>query len=96
RLVFPHPIIIGLKKTNIIMYASLAEFVVNATLSIIFIQFWGIEGVAFATVIAYILQKIIWIVYNKSRLKIEPLKYIPITPLVIYSIILAVVFIIMY
>ncbi|MBN2774646.1 MAG: polysaccharide biosynthesis C-terminal domain-containing protein [Prolixibacteraceae bacterium] len=96
RLVFPHHILIRLKKTNIIMYASLAEFVVNATLSIIFIQFWGIEGVAFATVIAYILQKIIWIVYNKSRLKIEPLKYIPITPLVIYSIILAVVFIIMY
>ncbi|NQU84253.1 MAG: polysaccharide biosynthesis C-terminal domain-containing protein [Mariniphaga sp.] len=96
RLVFPHPIIIGLKKTNIVMYASLAEFVLNAALSLLFIQFWGIEGVAFATVIAYILQKIIWVLYNKFRLKIQPGQYIPVLPLAVYSVILIVVFIIMY
>lgn len=96
RLVFPHPIIIGLKKTNIVMYASLAEFIVNAALSILFIRFWGIEGVAFATVIAYILQKIIWVIYNKVRLKIQPGQYIPVLPLALYSVILIIVFIIMY
>ena len=96
RLVFPHPIIIGLKKTRVILYASLAEFAVNAALSIIFIRFWGIEGVAFATVIAYILQKVIWIGYNKTKLNIAPGQYIPMLPLAIYSVILIVVFIFIY
>lgn len=96
RLIFPQPILIGLKKTNIIMVASLAEFIANAALSILFVRFWGIEGVAFATVIAYLLQKIIWIVYNRITLKIKPSQYIPVIPLVIYSVILAVIFVVMY
>ena len=78
------------------MYASLVEFIINAALSLLFIQFWGIEGVAFATVIAYIVQKIIWVGYNKIKLKISPTDYIPFLPLIVYSIVLAVVFIVMY
>ena len=96
RLVFPHPILIGQKKSNVVLFASLAEFIANAGLSILFVSFWGIEGVAFATVIAYSLQKIIWVIYNKLTLKISPREYIPITPLVVYSLVLVVVFIIMY
>jgi Na+-driven multidrug efflux pump len=96
RLVFPQPILIGLKKTNIVMVASLAEFIANAALSILFVGFWGIEGVAFATVIAYLLQKIIWVVYNQKILKIAPTQYIPVIPLAIYSVILAVIFMVTY
>ncbi len=96
RLVFPQPILIGLKKTNIVMVASLAEFLINAALSILFVRFWGMEGVAFATVIAYLLQKIIWVWYNKITLKIKPSQYIPVIPLAIYSVILTVIFIVMY
>jgi len=96
RLVFPQPILIGLKKTNIVMGASLAEFIANAALSILFVRFWGMEGVAFATVIAYLLQKIIWVWYNKITLKITPSQYIPVIPLAIYSVILTVIFVMMY
>ncbi len=88
RLVLPHPIIIGLKKTRIIMYASFAELIVNVSLSLILLQYWGIEGIAFATVIAFALQKIIWIVYNKSQLNIKAKSYIPIFELAAYSVIL--------
>lgn len=96
RLVFPHPIIIGLKKNRVIMYASLAEFIANASLSLLFVRFWGIEGVAFATLIAYSLQKIIWIVYNKVKLKISPGQYIPLAPLGYYSLLMVIIFCIIY
>ncbi len=96
RLVFPHTIILGLKKTNIIMYASFAEFIVNVSLSIIFIKNWGIAGVAFATVIAFAVQKIIWLIYNLRVLGIFPKEYIPIKVLTLYSLITLVVFYVMY
>lgn len=96
RLVFPHTLLIGMKKTNIVMYASLAELLVNVTLSIVFIHLWGIEGVAFATVIAFAFQKAVWMVYNKKVLGISPNEYIPLKTLSIYSFITLVVFFLMY
>ena len=96
RLLFPHTILIGLKKTKIIMYAALAELSVNIVLSIAFIYFWGIEGVAFATFIAYAVQKIIWIIYIKRVLGILPNQYIPIFAWVIYSAITIIVFYAVY
>ena len=96
RLVFPHTILIGMKKTNIVMYTSFAELIVNVVLSIIFINIWGIKGVAFATVIAFGFQKIIWLAYNKKILGISPTDYIPLKFLTIYSLITVVVFCLMY
>ncbi|HKI88325.1 MAG TPA: polysaccharide biosynthesis C-terminal domain-containing protein [Draconibacterium sp.] len=96
RLVFPHTVLIGLKKTRIVMYASLAELVVNVILSVTFIHFWGIEGVAFATFIAFATQKTIWVIYNKKVLHISPKQYIPITMLVVYSFLTLTAFYFMY
>ncbi|SHI47668.1 Membrane protein involved in the export of O-antigen and teichoic acid [Tangfeifania diversioriginum] len=96
RLVFPHTILIGMKKTNIIMHASFLELAVNVLLSIIFINLWGIKGVAFATVIAFAFQKIVWLTYNKKVLGISPKNYIPLKSLTIYSLITIVVFCLMY
>lgn len=75
-----------------IMYASFAELIVNIVLSIIFISIWGIEGVAFATVIAFAVQKIIWLTYNKIKLGISATKYIPLRILTVYSLITLIIF----
>lgn len=96
RLVFPHSILIGLKKNKIVMYASLAEFILNVVLSVIFLRFWGIEGVAFATVIAYAFQKIVWIAYNRMSLQIPLKKYVSVPVLAGYSIVLLSTFVIIY
>lgn len=96
RLVFPHTLLIGMKKTKIVMYASVAELILNVFLSIIFIRIWGIVGVAFATVIAFAFQKTIWLTYNKTALGISPKDYIPLKTLSIYSFITLVVFFLMY
>jgi O-antigen/teichoic acid export membrane protein len=96
RLVFPHPIIIGQKKNRVILSASLAEFVTNVSLSLLFVRFWGIEGVAFATLVAYSLQKIIWVVYNKTKLGISPGRYINLKFLAFYTIIMVAIFCLIY
>jgi Na+-driven multidrug efflux pump len=96
RLVFPHPIIIGQKKNRVILSASLAEFVTNVSLSLLFVRYWGIEGVAFATLVAYSLQKIIWVVYNKTKLGISPGRYINLKFLAFYTIIMVAIFCLIY
>lgn len=96
RLIFPHPILIGLKKTKVVFYASVAELLINVTLSLLFINLWGIEGVAFATVIAYASQKIIWLIYNKRKLNLDVHEYVPVKYLVIYSTLTLAIFISTY
>ncbi|WP_319229727.1 polysaccharide biosynthesis C-terminal domain-containing protein [Draconibacterium orientale] len=96
RLIFPHTLLIGLKKTKVVMYASMAELLINIVLSVIFIQYWGIEGVAFATLIAYGVQKIIWVIYNKTVLNIAVREYIPISIWAIYSLLTLLAFVVVY
>jgi O-antigen/teichoic acid export membrane protein len=79
RLIFPQTILVGLKKTSIIMISSAIELFFNIGLSLVFIGKWGIEGVALATLIAYLIQKIIMMTYLSSSLKIQVKNYISIS-----------------
>jgi len=94
RMVFPQTILIGLKKTKYIMLSSIIEILLNVTLSLIFVQFWGIIGVAFATVIAYIFDKVFLIIINYTILKIPPVKFIAFRYHLIYSIITVITYLI--
>jgi O-antigen/teichoic acid export membrane protein len=96
RLVFPQTILTGLNKTRVILMASIAELAVNISLSILFINLWGIAGVAFGTLIAYTVQKLIWLLYIKKVLKINPGKYIPVKLLAFYSVVLIIAFSIVF
>ncbi len=92
RLIFPHTILIGNKKTNVILSASLLEIIINVSLSLLFIKHWGILGVAFATIIAHYFQKAYWVVYNCFITKINPGLYIPVSTYTIYSVIIFIVY----
>lgn len=94
RLVFPQTILIGLKKTRIILLASFYEIILNISLSLIFINFFGIAGVAIATIIAYYFEKSFLILFNKNKLKISPSRYIPFKLHIVYSIIIILLFLI--
>ncbi|MGC9332376.1 MAG: polysaccharide biosynthesis C-terminal domain-containing protein, partial [Bacteroidales bacterium] len=92
RLLFPQTILIGWQKTRAIMVSSLIELTINVGLSIWFIQIMGIVGVAYATVIAYMVQKIILIAYLWVRKKIHPAQYIPISSWIGWSVVLMLVY----
>jgi O-antigen/teichoic acid export membrane protein len=92
RLVFPQTILIGLKKTRIVLIASFIEILLNVSLSLYLIRFYGIVGVAVATSIVFLVEKIILVAYNYFRLHIKPQQYIPLGIYFIYSVLLIIVF----
>ena len=93
RLVFPQTILIGLKKTRIILIASFIEIVLNIFLSLYLVQIYGLVGIALATVIVFIIEKGFLIAYNYFKLHIKPNEYIPVATHLIYSFLLAILFV---
>jgi O-antigen/teichoic acid export membrane protein len=77
RLVFPQTLFIGLKKTKTIMLVAGLELAVNFGLSILFVHQFGLVGIAFATVIASILDKLVLMVWLKSSEGVSPTSYWP-------------------
>lgn len=92
RLVFPQTILIGLKKTKIILLAAFVEIVVNVSLSILFVYYFGIIGVAFATIVAYFIEKLFLIIYLQSK-SISLKTYVPLGIYTLYSVVLLLVYV---
>lgn len=93
RLMMPQTILNGLKIGTPIMGASFFELLVNVALSLIFVQFWGMPGIAFATVIAYLFEKVILTVIVRQRLEISLSDYLPLGLFYLYSAGIVVIFI---
>ena len=77
RLVFPQTLLIGLKKTKTIMLVAGLELAVNFGLSVLFVQQFGLVGIAFATVVASVLDKLVLMVMLKSSHGVSPTSYWP-------------------
>lgn len=75
RLLFPQTILIAQQKTGILMWASGFELILNVGLSLILVQFWGIRGVALATVLAYYAERVILMIYLRRREGIRVRQY---------------------
>ncbi len=96
RLVFPQTIMLGMRNTKMIFIASLIEFIINVSLSLLFVQYYGIEGIAFATVIAFLIEKIFLIYKLKQTYKISASEYINIKRISLFSLLLITLFIFKY
>ncbi len=92
RLIFPQTILLGLRRNKIILFAAFTELIINVVLSFVLIKYYGINGIALATVIAYFYEKTFLTIYNYKILKINPKSYIAFKPLIIYSVIMIVIF----
>jgi len=77
RLVFPQTLLIGLKKTKTIMLVAGLELSINFGLSILFVHQFGLVGIAFATVIASILDKLVLMFWLRSSQGVSPTSYWP-------------------
>jgi O-antigen/teichoic acid export membrane protein len=94
RLIFPQTIIVGRKKTHITLISSLLELALNIPLSLMMIK-WGydIVGVALATFIVYLLGKVFLAGYLWVKMNIKPTEYIPLKIYLLYSSLLALLFV---
>ena len=93
RLLLPQTILNGLQISKPIMHAAFAELVVNVSLSLLLVNYFGIAGIAFATFIAYLFEKIYLAMVVKQKLNVALKEYLPIKAFVIYSTLLLLIFI---
>ncbi|RLD68612.1 MAG: hypothetical protein DRI95_02490 [Bacteroidetes bacterium] len=93
RFVFPQTIFIGLQKTSFVLKAGFLELIINIISSIILIQYYGIIGVAYGTIIAFYAEKLLLMYFAKNKLSIKPEKYINVKTLFIFSSTLWLIFI---
>jgi O-antigen/teichoic acid export membrane protein len=95
RVVFPQTILIGLKKTHVLMWASIVIIVLNIPLSLFLAQeqYYGVNGIALGSCLIHILEKFILMWYNYRKLGISPKKYTPMAWYIFYSVLIGIVFI---
>ncbi len=95
RLVFPQSIATALHRTRIILLSAAIEITLNVVLSLILVKEMGIVGVAFATIIAYFIDKLFISLYLHFKMGIKPEMYIPMRWWGIYSTSLVTIYIIL-
>lgn len=93
RLLMPQTMLNGLQISKPIMNAAFFELLINVSFSLLLVRFYGISGVAFATFIAYMFEKIYLIVVVSRRLQIPLKTYVPIKSYMLYSVGILVIFV---
>ena len=88
RLIFPQTILIALGKTKMVLYISILETIINIILSVILVQYFGLIGIAFGTVLAYLFEKIAIAIYLSFQHGISFSKYTPVGWFLFYSLLL--------
>lgn len=93
RLLFPQTILTGMQRNNAILWASFFEIILNVGLSLWFLQLWGLPGVAYGTVCAYIFEKLILMGFVKKIYGFSVSEYLNVKQHLVYSLLLALEFI---
>jgi O-antigen/teichoic acid export membrane protein len=86
RLIFPETVLIGRRYTSIFLYVSFFEILINVSLSLFLVKQIGISGVAYATVIANLFERITLVIIVKLKYNTKMSEYIPLKCYSFYSI----------
>jgi len=92
RILLPQVIILAKQHNYILVLSAIIEVLVNLGLSIYWVQDYGLEGIAFATVCAYFVNKIILITYNFIQFHIPIWDYLHWKNYIFYNLSLIVCF----
>ena len=71
RALFPQSILLALKETKTLLWISIIETLTIVLLSFLLIKPFNTEGVAFALVVGFLLEKILIIIFLKRRYDID-------------------------
>jgi O-antigen/teichoic acid export membrane protein len=93
RLIFSRTILVGLKDNNMVLVISVVELIINIGLSVLFIQEWGLAGIAMATVIAYMAEKLLISAYLYRKYQIGLAAYTDLRWYGVYSLLLVLAFV---
>lgn len=76
RILMPQVVIFARHNNLILVISAIVELVVNVALSLVLLQYFGILGIAWATVIAFMVNKTILIVFAYTKHGIPLGKYL--------------------
>jgi O-antigen/teichoic acid export membrane protein len=88
RGLLPQTVLLALGDSRASFAIAIVEAIANLSISFILIHFFGLVGVAFGTVCAFLLEKILIAVYLKVKYKISFSAYTDIKWFLFYSVIL--------
>jgi len=87
RLIFPNSILVGKKWTKIQFWATFVGLIFNIGLSVWWVFQFGIIGIAYATVVAFFIEKLIMVLALQTR-GVKVSTYIPLLTWSFYSVVL--------
>ena len=92
RILLPQVVAMGHQKNYILTVAALVEMAIIVALSWWWGSLFGLRGVAYATAVAFMVDRLILIFYNWKVLNIPPQKYIHLKSYLLYNLLLISVF----
>jgi O-antigen/teichoic acid export membrane protein len=85
RILLPQVIIMSHEKNYFLVFSAIVEIVINVVLSLILVKYYGLVGIAFASVIAYLVDKILLVGYSHFVLNTPVTKYVSIGKYFFYN-----------
>ncbi len=85
QLLFPQSIFMSKKDNRLLVVVGALEVLINVLLSLWWVGQWGMLGIAMATVVAFVFEKIALIVVCGLRHQVDSNSYVPWTTFLIYS-----------
>ncbi|HQW10506.1 MAG TPA: polysaccharide biosynthesis C-terminal domain-containing protein [Saprospiraceae bacterium] len=92
RMIYPQSIILALKRTRILLYISIIELFVNVVASFLLGMKFGLIGIAYGTVIAFTVEKLLQMWYLKWKYRLHPADYTSLGKFALYSLGLVIAF----
>ncbi len=92
RILIPQLVLFGKHQNVSLATITLVELIINVSLSLILMKFWGVRGIAAASVIAFFAAKLMIMTFNYIKYKIVPSAYIDVRYYSIYNVILFISF----
>ena len=92
RILLPQVVLYGKHRNRFLLYSTILELIINVVLSYWWLQSFGLIGIAYATVCAYLFHKLLLIFYNRWNFAIPFSAYIEIKPYLVYNILMILAF----
>lgn len=93
QLVFPQTVLMARGDTKTLWYISLAELIVNVIASLVLLKYFGLIGIAWGTLIAFVFEKIILLIFARKKYGIRTTQLLNYQVLAVYAVLLIAIFI---
>ena len=96
RILMPQVLMYAHSDNVVLMWFSGIELLINLVLSILLMKVWGIAGIAFATVVAFLVNRLISIYFCWSKYGIRLTEYLNLKAYLVWMTLLSISFVVSY